>query len=111
LEVDTKEKGGTLANYLRGLPDFRLVPASNYDHMGAIIVDAMLQAGANYDGVRERVKAMREEKEIREALKRLKDERLRRARQQGSYSPPMLVAMIGALEWVLGDIQRLPDFK
>ena len=54
---------------------------------------------------------MREEKEIREALKKLKDERLRRARQQGSYSPPMLVAMIGALEWVLGDIQRLPDFK
>lgn len=54
-KVDTKEKGKILANYLIGLPDFELVPTSNYDHMGAIIVDAMLQAGANYDGVRERV--------------------------------------------------------
>ncbi len=53
---------------------------------------------------------MREEKEIREALKRLKDEHLRRARDPDSYSPAMLVAMIGALEWVFGDIQRLPDF-
>ena len=53
---------------------------------------------------------MRQEKEIREALKKLKDERLRRARDPDSYSPPMLVAMIGALEWVLGDKQRLPDF-
>jgi len=53
---------------------------------------------------------MREEKEIREVLKRLKDERLRRARDPDSYSPPMLVAMIDTLEWVLGDRQRLPDF-
>ncbi len=53
---------------------------------------------------------MREQKEIREALKRLKDERLRRARDPGSYSPPMLVAMIDTLEWVLGDKKRLPDF-
>ena len=53
---------------------------------------------------------MRQEKEIREAVKRLKDERLRRARDPVSYSPPMLVAMIGALEWVLGDKKRLPDF-
>ena len=53
---------------------------------------------------------MRQEKEIREALKRLKDERLRRARQPDSYSPPMLVAMIDTLEWVLGDKKRLPDF-
>ena len=53
---------------------------------------------------------MREEKEIREALKRLKDEHLRRARDLGSYSPPMLIAMIGTLEWVLGDRERLPDF-
>ena len=53
---------------------------------------------------------MREEKEIREALKRLKDEHLKRMRQPGSYSPPMLVAMIGTLEWVLGDKQKLPDF-
>ena len=53
---------------------------------------------------------MREEKEIREALKRLKDERLRRVRDPGSYSSPRLVAMVDILEWVLGDIQRLPDF-
>jgi len=53
---------------------------------------------------------MRQEKEIREALKKLKDERLRRGRQPGSYSPPMLVAMIDTLEWVLGDKKTLPDF-
>jgi len=53
---------------------------------------------------------MREAKEIREALKRLKDEHLRRARDPGSYSPPMLVVMIGVLEWVLGDRKSLPDF-
>ncbi|MBA7691142.1 hypothetical protein ES703_99682 [subsurface metagenome] len=53
---------------------------------------------------------MRQEKEIREALKKLKDERLRRVRDPDSYSPPMLVAMIDTLEWVLGDKERLPDF-
>ncbi len=53
---------------------------------------------------------MREEKEIREALKRLKDEHLKRTRDPDSYSPAMLVAMIGTLEWVLGDRERLPDF-
>ena len=53
---------------------------------------------------------MREEKEIREALKRLKGEHLKRMRQPDSYSPLWLVAMIGALEWVLGDKERLPDF-
>jgi len=40
----------------------------------------------------------------------LKDEHLRRARDPSRYSPPMLVAMIGVLEWVLGDRERLPDF-
>jgi len=53
---------------------------------------------------------MRTEKEIREVLKRLKDERLRRGREPGSYSPPMLIAMIDTLEWVLGDRDRVPDF-
>ena len=53
---------------------------------------------------------MREEKEIREALKRLKDEHLRRMQQPDTYSPPGLVTMIDTLEWVLGDKQRLPDF-
>ena len=54
---------------------------------------------------------MSKEKEIREALKRLKDEHLKRMRQPDSYSTPMLVAMVGTLEWVLGDRERLPDFK
>ena len=54
---------------------------------------------------------MREEKEIREALKRLKDERLRRVRDPGSYSSPRLVAMVDILEWVLGDRRMLPDFE
>ena len=54
---------------------------------------------------------MREEKEIRGALKRLKDEPLRRMRDPESYSTPGLVALIGALEWVLGDRERLPDLK
>ena len=62
------------------------------------------------DQIRDKENGMREEKEMREALKRLKDEHLGRMRQPGSYSPPMLVAMIGTLEWVLGDKQRLPDF-
>ena len=54
---------------------------------------------------------MREEKEIREALKRLKDEHLRRIQEPGGYPPLWSVAMIGTLEWVLGDRERLPDFK
>jgi hypothetical protein len=63
-------------------------------------------------GLTERREGMRGEKEIREALKRLKDEHLRRMRQPDSYSPPaMLIAMVGTLEWVLGDRERLPDFK
>ncbi len=52
---------------------------------------------------------MREEKEIREALKRLKDEHLRRMQQLGNYSPPRLGAMVDILEWVLGDRKTLPD--
>ena len=54
---------------------------------------------------------MREEKETREALKRLKEEHLRRVRDPDSYSPRELVAMIDTLEWVLGDRERFPDFK
>jgi len=59
----------------------------------------------------EREKGMRGEKEIREALKRLKEEHLKRARDLDSHSPRELVAMIGILEWVLGDKERFPDFK
>ncbi|MBA7692554.1 hypothetical protein ES703_101121 [subsurface metagenome] len=54
---------------------------------------------------------MREEKEIREALKRLKDEHLRRIRDPDSYPSPRLVAMVDILEWVLGDRRMLPDFE
>jgi hypothetical protein len=60
---------------------------------------------------------MREENEIREALKRLKDERSRRMQQPGLYSRLEMrgmmgmLAMIGALKWGLGDKETLPDFK
>jgi len=54
---------------------------------------------------------MREEREIRMALKRLKDDHLKRMRQPDSYSTLTLIAMVGTLEWVLGDRERLPDFK
>ena len=57
----------------------------------------------------ERRKGMRGEKEIREALKRLKDENLRRMRQPESYSSLRSIAIVGTLEWVLGDRERLPD--
>jgi len=42
-----------LADYIRGLSDFTLErsPASGYDHMGAIITEAILQAGINYRNV------------------------------------------------------------
>ena len=53
---------------------------------------------------------MREEKEIREAVKRLKDKRLNGSRDLSSSSLARLLAMIEALEWVLGDGQRLPNF-
>ena len=54
---------------------------------------------------------MREEKEIREALKRLRDEHLRRIRDPDSYSSPRLIAMVDILELVLGDRRLLPDFE
>lgn len=47
--------------YLKALRDFQMLPpAAAYDHMGAVIVDAVLQAGMNYQRVVEpRVKAIR----------------------------------------------------
>ena len=54
---------------------------------------------------------MRGEKEIRAALKRLRDEHLRKMQQPGSYSFTIFIAMVSTLEWVLGDTERLPDFK
>ena len=55
---------------------------------------------------------MRQEKEIREALKRLKDEHSRGMRDLRTYATvaPRLVTMIGTLEWALGDKKSLPDF-
>ena len=54
---------------------------------------------------------MIEEKEIREALKRLRDEHLRVMRDPYRIKfTPRFAAMIETLEWVLGDRQRLPDF-
>lgn len=53
--MDTREKAKRLADYLRGLNDFEIVREEYCDHIGAILVDAILQAGANYDAVKERV--------------------------------------------------------
>jgi len=63
-----------------------------------------------WDGKEEN--GMRQEKEIREALKRLKDEHLRKMRDLRTYATvaPRLVTMIGTLEWALGDKKSLPDF-
>ncbi|HUV44244.1 MAG TPA: hypothetical protein VMW13_05380 [Dehalococcoidales bacterium] len=52
---------------------------------------------------------MREEEEIREAVKRLKDKRSSGSRHLSTSSLFRLIAMIETLEWVLGDSQRLPD--
>ena len=53
---------------------------------------------------------IRGEKEIKEALKKLRNEHLKRVRQPGNYSPPALIAMIDTLEWILGNRQKLSDF-
>ena len=53
---------------------------------------------------------MREEREIREAVKDLNDDRLRKRREPLSYCPQWSVAMITTLEWALGDGERLPYF-
>jgi len=52
---------------------------------------------------------MREEKEIREALKKLKEEHLRRMREPGGHATAKLMAMASILEWVLEDKKNLPD--
>jgi len=71
---------------------------------------AVREASRQFDGREEN--GMREEKEIREALKRLKDEHLRIIRDPWRIKyTQQSVAMIGALEWVLGDKERLPDFS
>jgi hypothetical protein len=48
----TDNRIGTLANYIKSLSDFKYVkPDVPYGHMGATIVDAMLQAGLRYETV------------------------------------------------------------
>lgn len=49
-----------VVSYLQTLEDFRVLPpAEPYSHIGAAIVDAVLQAGLNYDNVvRQRVDAV-----------------------------------------------------
>ena len=49
-----------VVSYLRSLEGFRVLPRSEpYSHIGAAIVDAVLQAGINYDNVvRKRVDAV-----------------------------------------------------
>ena len=82
-------------------------------HGGYLIVFECRDGKNAVRGVRRNLtggKRMRKEKEIREALKKLKDEHLKKMRQPDSYSPLGLVAMIGVLEWVLDDRQRLPDY-
>jgi endonuclease III len=61
--MDARAKAVMLADYLKSLDGFVLVDYidGNYRHMGAIIVDAILQAGINYDAVvRPRIKRIRE---------------------------------------------------
>jgi hypothetical protein len=43
--------GDELANYIRSLDYFEFHEMEPYDHMGALIIDAVLQAGLGYDSV------------------------------------------------------------
>lgn len=50
--MDIDSKGLALAEYTRSLSDFVIqTEIDKYDHMGALIVDAVLQAGIHYDTV------------------------------------------------------------
>ncbi len=60
-----RKKAARLASYIRSLPDFTMVTPEiidgNYDHVGATITDAILQAGINYKTVvRPRVQDLRD---------------------------------------------------
>lgn len=62
--MNIEKKAGILVDYIRSLKDFEIVKEidGNYDHMGATITDAMLQAGTRYETVvRPRVQRMREQ--------------------------------------------------
>jgi hypothetical protein len=50
--VSTREKATKLAAFVRSLDDFQILQVEEpYNHMGATITDAMLQAGVRYDTV------------------------------------------------------------
>jgi hypothetical protein len=50
--MDVEAKARRLVDYIHSLTDFRLVEwGEPYGHMGATIIDAMLQAGVNYKAV------------------------------------------------------------
>lgn len=58
-----KAKAAELSEFINGLPDFIVVTEidGNYQHLGAIIADAVLQANRNYETqVRHRIKRIRE---------------------------------------------------
>jgi hypothetical protein len=61
--MDIATQARALVQYVRSLPDFQLLDLMDgqYDHMGAIIGDAMLQAGVKYETViAARLKRLRE---------------------------------------------------
>jgi len=49
----TTNQAETLATYIRSLPDFEIVVSigDRYEHIGATLTDAVLQAGINYEKV------------------------------------------------------------
>ena len=53
-------KAQKLAAYMQSLPGFVFLPVVRHSHMGGIIVDALLQAGVNFDAVKDRVEDIRQ---------------------------------------------------
>ena len=63
--MNLKRKAQALISYLQSLPDFELAESATYDHMGAIIVDTMLQAGVHWNAVKPRIDKVREYEEAK----------------------------------------------
>jgi hypothetical protein len=63
--MNLRRKAQLLVNYLQSLADFEIVERNQYDHMGAIIVDTMLQPGAIYKAVKERRDRVKEYEEAK----------------------------------------------
>ena len=60
--MTTRDKANKLAEFIRGLSDFSIVTEidGNYQHLGATIADAVLQANMRYEThVRPRIKQIR----------------------------------------------------